>query len=257
MARPIALPILVFLFVSAVASPLLAWVQDAAALDPNILRLTVFSTAVGALAVFAVWRRRLPYPPVEKSGVDRSLLLALATCLAAVAIAWGLARLQGAPWRSPAPGSLAPLAVFLAVQLVGAAAEEIGWRGLVQPLLETRISPLAASLVTGALFGLGHFYVAFGVAPVSFGLFVITAVAISMILALATVGRSLWERILIATLLHFLINMATLLLFADGDGSVLYFANLALAFGVCGAVASILLRRRGAAAPSTRAEVAH
>lgn len=257
MARPIALPILAFLLVSAVASPLRARVQEAVALDPNVIRLTVFSTAVGALGVWAVWRRRLPYPPVEKSGVDSSLLLALAICLVAMAMAWGLARLQGAPWHPPTPGSLgAPLAVVLIVQLVGAAAEEIGWRGLVQPLMETKIGPLAASLVTGALFGLGHFYLAFGIAPVSFGLFLISAIAISMILALATVGRSLWERVLIATLLYFLFNMATLLLFADGDGSVLYFADLALAFGVCGVVASISLKRRRAATSSTETAVA-
>src|SRR5437016_2625517 len=102
------------------------WVQDAASLDPNVIRLTVFSTAVGALAVWAVWRRRLPYAPVEKSGIESSLLLALATCPPAVGMAWGLARLQGAPWHPPKLGSLgAPLAVMLVVQLVGAAAAEV------------------------------------------------------------------------------------------------------------------------------------
>jgi hypothetical protein len=45
----------------------------------------------------------------------------------------------------------------------------------------------------------------------------------------------------IATLLHYLLNMATLSLFSDGDGSVRYFADLAVAFGICGAVASIPL----------------
>ncbi|HZZ33388.1 MAG TPA: CPBP family intramembrane glutamic endopeptidase [Phenylobacterium sp.] len=249
MTRPVTLPIVAFALVSAVASPLLARVQEAVALDLNIIRLTVFSTAVGALGVWAMWRKRLPYPPVMKSGFDDSLFLALAACVAAAGIALGLARLQGAPWGPPKPGSLgAPLALVLVVQTVGAAAEEVGWRGLVQPLLETKVAPVIASLVTGALFGLGHFYLAFGVAPLSFGLFLISAMAMSMILALATVGRSIRERILIATLLHFLLNMATLFLFADGDGSVLYFADLALAFGVCCAVASIPLMQRKAAA---------
>lgn len=252
MTRPVALPILAFLVVSALASPLLAMAQQATALDPDVLRLTVFSTAVGALAVWAIWRTRLPHPVVDRSGFDAWLLLAVAACVVATGIALGLARLQGAPWGPPKPGSLgAPLVVVLGVQLVGAAAEEVGWRGLVQPLLETKAAPWIASLVTGALFGLGHFYLAFGVAPLSFGLFVISAIAISMILALATVGRSIAERVVIATLLHFLINMATLFLFADGDGSVRYFAGLALAFGVGGALASIPLVRRGATAAGT------
>jgi hypothetical protein len=61
----------------------------------------------------------------------------------------------------------------------------------------------------------------------------------------ATVGRSLSTRIAIATFLHYLLNMATLSLFSDGDGSVLYFADLAVAFGVCGAIASMPFVRRG------------
>ena len=130
---------------------------------------------------------------------------------------------------------------MVVVQIIGATAEEVGWRGLVQPLLETKLAARPAALVTGALFGLGHFYLAFAVSPTSFGLFLVSAIAISMILALATVGRSIGERIAIATGLHFLINMATLGLFADGDSSVLYFTDLALAFGVCGAVATFLL----------------
>jgi hypothetical protein len=43
---------------------------------------------------------------------------------------------------------------------------------------------------------------------------------------------------------------------ADGDGSVRYFAGLALAFGVGGALASIPLLRRGVAAAATDARAA-
>lgn len=246
MPRPVVLPIFAFLVVAGIASPLLAKAQELLGLDPNMLRLTVFSTAVGALVVWSVWRRRLRFPEVTASGLDRSLLLAIAACLLAIGIAWVLAKAEGAPWRPPKTGTLgAPLIVVLVVQLLGAAAEEIGWRGIVQPLLETRVSAAVASLVTGALFALGHFYLAFAVAPAAFGLFVVSAIAMSMILALATLGRSIGERIVIATVLHFLLNMATLFLFADGDGSVRYFGDLAVAFGVCGVFASISIARHG------------
>jgi membrane protease YdiL (CAAX protease family) len=244
MARPVALPIIAFLLASAVASPLLAKIQDLTALDPDVLRLTVFSTAIGAAVVWVLWRKGLPYPLVSRSGSDGMLLFAVGACLIGVGIAFGLAKIEGAPWRPPKPGSLgAPLALVMIVQLLGAAAEEVGWRGVVQPLLETRLAPLKAALISGTLFGLGHFYMAFDIAPVSFALFVISAIAMSVILAVATVGRTLGARIVIATFLHYLLNMATLLLFSDGDGSVLYFADLAGAFGVCGVIASIPLIR--------------
>jgi membrane protease YdiL (CAAX protease family) len=106
-------------------------------------------------------------------------------------------------------------------------------------------APIAA-LIAGALFALGHFYVAFGVSLLSFGLFVISAIGLSLVLALFTVDRSPADRVLIATVLHFLVNMATFLLFADGDGSPRYFAGLAAVFGGCGLVALFLLARRPA-----------
>jgi membrane protease YdiL (CAAX protease family) len=247
MARPVALPLVAFLVASALASPLLAEMQDLTHLDPDVLRLTVFSTAIGAGVVWLLWRRGLPFPPVNSSVIDKTLLFAVAACLIGVGIAFGLAEVEGAPWRPPKPGSLgAPVALVMIVQLLGAAAEEVGWRGVVQPLLETRLAPLQAALITGVLFGLGHFYLAFAIAPASFALFVVSAIAISMILAVATFGRTLGARIVIATFLHYLLNMATLSLFSDGDGSVLYFADLAAAFGVCGAIAWVpLIRHRG------------
>ncbi|HEY3949238.1 CPBP family intramembrane glutamic endopeptidase [Phenylobacterium sp.] len=244
MTRPVALPIAAFLVVSAIASPLLAKAQDLTGLDPNILRLTVFSTAVGVVVVWAIWRKGLPHPAVTTSRFDKALALAVAAGLAGVAIALALAKIEHAPWGPPNASALgAPLGVVLAVQVLGAAAEEVGWRGLVQPLLETRLAAWISALVTGALFGLGHFYLAFAVPPAAFALFLVSALGMSMILALATVGRSLGARIAIATLLHFLLNMATLFLFSDGDGSVRYFAGLALAFGLSGAFAAIVLAR--------------
>jgi hypothetical protein len=44
--------------------------------------------------------------------------------------------------------------------------------------------------------------------------------------------------------LHFLVNMATFLLFADGDGSARYFADLAVVFVALGAIAFVVLARR-------------
>jgi membrane protease YdiL (CAAX protease family) len=254
MTRRVIGPIVAFLVASSVASPLLAQAQDWFALDPNLLRLTVFSTAVGAAVVWLVWRKRLAYPPTTRTGLAKPLLAAMGVCFLAAGLLFVVATAQGAPWRPTNLAGLgAPLAIVLLIQLVGAAAEEVGWRGLVQPLLETRMRPYAAALITGALFAVGHFYLLAAVSPLSFALFCLSAIALSVVLAAFTIDRSPANRILIATLMHFAINMATFFLFADGDGSPRYFADLAAVFGLLGAVALVVLLRRPGARADHRA----
>ena len=49
-------------------------------------------------------------------------------------------------------------ALFVALFLdVGAVTEETGWRGFAQPILQSRMTPLAATLVVGFLWGVWHF----------------------------------------------------------------------------------------------------
>jgi membrane protease YdiL (CAAX protease family) len=248
MTRSALAPILVFLAVSAAASPLLSWLQDVLGPDPEVLRLTVFSTAVGAGVAWLLWRDRLPFPPVVRTGLARPLAGAVLVTVLMAATLYGLARAQGAPWRPPAAGGTgAPLILFLSVQFLGAAAEEVGWRGLVQPLLETRMAASLAGLVTGLLFAVGHVYLALSISPVAFGLFVVGGVWVSMILAAFTVGRSAPARVLVAAVLHFLVNMATFFRFDDGDGGPRYFADLAVVLGAYGLVAVVILARRGTA----------
>ena len=78
-------------------------------------------------------------------------------------IAWILANLRGGSLEIPAiDGSVLSsiwtvLLVFCHNLLLGGSlGEEIGWRGFLLPLLLTRTSPLAASLMLGAVWGLWH-----------------------------------------------------------------------------------------------------
>jgi membrane protease YdiL (CAAX protease family) len=253
MSRRVVVPILVFLVASSVASPLLAQAQDRLGLSPDILRLTVFSTAVGAAVTWAIWRRKLAYPAVTRPSLIGPLLAAQAVCLLAAGLMFAAALAQGSPWRPPNLAGLgAPLAVVMLVQVIGAGAEEVGWRGIVQPLLETRMRPYAAALIAGVLFAVGHVYLLAAVSPLSFALFCVSAVGLSLVLAAFTIGRSAVNRIVIATLTHFSVNMATFFLFADGDGSPRYFATQAAVFGVLGAGALAVLLRQ----PNPRADLA-
>jgi uncharacterized protein len=132
--------VLVFLLVSAVASVLLGAAQGAVGLDPGVLTLTQLATAVGALVVWLGWRGRLPRPRVERSDHVRAAAALLLGTVVLAGVLLVLRESLGAPWPSLVPASLAaPLGLVLAAQLAGAAAEEVGWRGVVQPAHQTRM----------------------------------------------------------------------------------------------------------------------
>jgi membrane protease YdiL (CAAX protease family) len=64
---------------------------------------------------------------------------------------------KGGPSLAPLPeGGPAPmLAVMFAMLLLGPV-EELGWRGVAQPLLQRRMAPVWAGLVVGAVWGVWH-----------------------------------------------------------------------------------------------------
>jgi len=68
----------------------------------------------------------------------------------------------GAVWKGLNPAELVPVSsvgaylVALALFAIKGPIEEIGWRGLVLPLLQRNMSPLWASLVLGVIWGIWH-----------------------------------------------------------------------------------------------------
>lgn len=230
-----------FLVVSAVASAALAALQAAAGPPTDVLVLTQLATAVGALVSWLVWRRQLVLPPVRVRGLRAPLLASLGATALVGGVLWAAQEVWHA-WPPLDPGTLgAPLVVVLAAQLVGAAGEEVGWRGLVQPLLETRLPVVTAGVVTGLLFGLGHVHVLAAGAAV-YALFVVAAVGLSVALACVTAGRGVVPRVLIATALHWLVNVVVLVGFSGGDASARWTAVTAVATVVAGAALAVVVR---------------
>lgn len=247
-ARRLTLTLVVFLVVSAAASPLLSILQAGLKVDPELLRFETFATAVGAAVVWLAFPAARQVPEVTRTGTGRALVLALLLAVALTVVLGLLSVGQGRPWPALDPHTLpAPLGVVLAVQVLGAAGEEVGWRGVVQPLLERRLPVAAAGVVTGLFFGLGHFYVAAAGAAV-YAVFVLSAVALSVTLAVLTTGRSLTARVVVATCFHWAVNTALLLGFSDGDESLAWIASTTVAAGVVAALA-LLLRRGGRTRP--------
>ncbi|MCF7837376.1 MAG: CPBP family intramembrane metalloprotease [Candidatus Marinimicrobia bacterium] len=105
-------------------------------------------------------------------------------------------------WALDAPRSLLPL---MGMMLIKGPIEELGWRGLAQPLLQRRMRPLAAALVLGVAWGLWH-YPAFLLSgtPQSawhFGAFFVGTIALSVIVtALFNLSQG---SLLVPVLFHF------------------------------------------------------
>ncbi|WP_166436039.1 CPBP family intramembrane glutamic endopeptidase [Cellulomonas shaoxiangyii] len=243
---PVWQVLLVFLGVSALASALLAAVQGAVGPPTDVLVLTQLATAVGALVTWLLWRGRLVLPPVRTRGWRAPLLTSLAVAVVVGAVLWLVQAAGAGTWPPLDHATLgAPLVVVLAAQLVGAAGEEVGWRGLVQPVLETRLRLLPAALVTGLMFGLGHVHVlAAGIGV--YALFLVSAVGLSVALAVVTAGRAVLQRVVLATVLHWLVNVVMLVGFSGGDTSVGWTAGTAAATVVAGLGCVLVARARRA-----------
>jgi membrane protease YdiL (CAAX protease family) len=229
-----------FLAVATVASPLLSLLQGSTGPNPEVLRLPTFATAVGAAVVLAIWRRCLTFPQVAGRTVMRAAILAVLLAAATIAVLSALNFAEGSPW-SPLETSTLPtsLGLLLTLQLLGAAGEEVGWRGVVQPLLENRFSLIWSGVITGALFGLGHFYVLPAAGVVVYLAFVVAATGLSVTLAVLTTGRSFAARVLIATFFHWMVNSAMLVVFSGGDESLLWTINTAIATGLVAVIAVV------------------
>lgn len=236
--------LVLFLAVSAATSPLLLAAQSSTGWPTDAIVLTQLATAVGALVAWVVWRGRLPRPAVVVRGWRRPLLVAVAVAAVVGVLLLVIERLGGQGWSTLDPDVLgAPLGVVVLLQLVVAAGEEVGWRGVVQPAIETRTGPVRAGVLTGLLFGVGHLHVA-AAGPALFAVFVVAAVGLSLVLAHATTGRGAWQRVVVASVLHWLVNLVLLVGFSGGDGSLGWTSALAGATGAAG-LACVVLGRRG------------
>lgn len=230
---PLGQVLAVFLLVSLLALPLLLWVQNATNLNPDILRLTQFSTAFGVLGVWCYLRltgRKLALG--GKSPQVQTASLALLLPILTLALNLILQRLAGTSFRWPvAADFLWSIPVMVGLQFLGALGEEVGWRGLVQPLLETRFSVFIAATITGLMFGAGHFYVLAAGLP-TFILFLLSTVFLSWALAAATLKLTPLWRTLLAAFYHLLINLGIWVLPMDLKAQLIWTASLGVV-GLC------------------------
>ncbi|MHA7133849.1 CPBP family intramembrane glutamic endopeptidase [Oerskovia turbata] len=209
-------PTLTFVLATFAASGAMLLLQEATGLGTDVLPLVQLGPAIGAGATLAIFRARLA--PLRPDAVPRRqliahLVLAFAACLlyagvlVTVLVAQGI-DLDGAQAVGSVPFALLPL-----LFLVGALGEEIGWRGMLQPLLENRFSLLVASIVTGLVWGVWHVQI-FTAGPVVIVGFLLAAVALSVLMGHFGRGTAR-QRVALATGVHWLVNLALLVTLGD------------------------------------------
>ena len=218
------------------------WVYPLLRFNPLIGLFGLFGPALAAILVTAVtdgrpgvqallarvvrWRVPLPWYLVVL-GVPAGLALLAATASAL----FGRAVLRF--------GTLTVLDLVLVVMVVG---EELGWRGYALPALLERTSPLLASLVIGAVWGLWHLPTFFIAGTPQFGqpivAYLIMTTAYSIVLT--WVFRPTRGSVLIATLLHGAINVSQGFFLAGTDPTARYWW-LALAWGAAALLLAVVL----------------
>ncbi|WP_327140681.1 CPBP family intramembrane glutamic endopeptidase [Nocardia sp. NBC_01327] len=208
--------IALYIAITLIASAGLLAAQSVSGIDAAVLSLVQFAPAIAAVITWVSFRKSiiglLPAEiPWRRVRID--LLAILVACvsiwlLAAASMAW-----SGHTMVGPAAVAGTPFAVFVVLQLIGACGEEIGWRGLLQPLLESRVRRAAAVALTGAIWALWHVQ-AFAAGFVAALAFVVAAMSFSVLLGYLGNG-SVRQRVLIASIGHWLINIAWYLVAGD------------------------------------------
>jgi membrane protease YdiL (CAAX protease family) len=225
-------PVVVFYAVTMVAAGALGVAQPWTGLDEQVLQLVQFAPTVAVGLVLLVFRGPNRPRLVVGGGSWSTALVGVLFLLAAVVAIFALCALAyavtGRTMSLYRVGDLAaPLAVIVLTQWIGACGEELGWRCLLQPLLERRWSTLVASVVVGLLWGAWHIQV-FAHGALFATCFLLATVAMSVIIGTA-IRRRPGHNLLFASVFHLSINLGLLLLMDEEGGAVMAMVVFAVA----------------------------
>ena len=196
------------------------------AIDPMFIVIAQFAPVLGVLGVLV-----FAHVPSEQRPFVRSLLpgatdwrrmlrhlvigigVTFAFGLLIVAAGW-----LGQALRTEAPfGSVGLFVAFLVLQTAGSIGEEVGWRGFLQPALETKMHRLWACVLIGILWAAWH--VQNMVNPLTAVLFILSCIGLSIMFGYIAVGN-VWQRGLIAGVMHGIVNIVTFLVIDPGNALV-------------------------------------
>lgn len=245
-------PILTFAIVSGIASVVLDVLQDLTGVAEGVIALAAVGPALGALAAWVFHRFTLPglLPArVTTRQVVAHLVLGVAASAVFFGLLLGMTVLLGGTPAWPADVAGAPIALVLVGLLAGALLQEIGWRGILQPLVEHAGNRLLASIVVGAVWG---FWVV-QLFPIANTFAAVTSVVVATIFLSVLLGHfgngSPAQRVLASTIVHWLVAVSLVLVLGGGAISTAG----ALAFLVAIGVTAIIFMAMFVAAQRKRA----
>lgn len=237
-----------FYVLAVLAAALLGAAQPGSGIDPGLISLTQFAPAIAALVVLALWRGGGRPPTALGLGgwrfATRRTLYGVLTVAAIFVSIAGAYALLGIDLHPNAPQNWEqPVAALLVAQLIGAAAEEVGWRCLLHPSLETRWGTIGASLAVGVLWGLWH-VPTISQGPAVGATFVAATVAMSVMMGELLRGSG-GNNLVVSAVFHAAVNIGMFSMLDEENGSATAMATLAIAT-VVGALIWIVLGRFGA-----------
>jgi membrane protease YdiL (CAAX protease family) len=203
-----------------------AWLLGGDIADPAVFALYAIGGFGPSLAAVVLWcaGRRSPRG-VRWDAVGRWLPAAVGIGAAPAVVATLVTPVLGGPTADLSAGATAvtaaggPLLFALVSLFAGPLSEELGWRGYAQPRLRRRLSPLATSVVLGAVWAAWHlplffltgtFQSALGLASVSGVVFLLAMIPMSLTYWL--VSERLHGGVPAAVALHLVGNVALTLL---------------------------------------------
>jgi membrane protease YdiL (CAAX protease family) len=105
--------------------------------------------------------------------------------------------------------------------IIGAIAEEIGWRSFFQPTLEQKHSPFISSLIVGLIWGIWHIG-HFRNGIIFMLLFLIFTISVSIIIVY--ILKNMQYNLIISSPFHASINIGFIIFFTNGFENIKYFS---------------------------------
>ena len=256
--RGYAASLILFVVITVGATFGLRVVEAAYAIGGGAVQWHQFGPLIGAavtsLVVPATTRPDPPQAVARKQWIAHTVLGVVAAGLFAL-LAWiGLTVMQ-VPGVDLSRAGIGTVAIAMLGGLLGAAAQEVGWRGFLQPTLESRMPRIGAAVIVGLVWSL--WYVNAYTDLLTAVLLFATYVPLSILLGYLGNG-SVVQRVLTTAVAHWLITLPVT--FLAGVGGFAVHIVSALAAIVVTAVFMVMFvvatkrRRARAAGMSTEAD---
>jgi uncharacterized protein len=202
--------VLAFFLITLFLTGILAAVQIFSGFVPDWLNLSQFAPGLAGLALITLFKLDNFSPTLRILRAEWSRYVAAALIpVGLMLIVFLITRLVLGRFALP-PFQAVPFLLALLGIAIGALGEELGWRGILQRLLESKYTVLLSSLITAVLWGAWHVQY-YGLGAVYVFAFLGNTIGLSLILAWLL--RCSGYNVSIAAISHAALNVMFLLLF--------------------------------------------